>query len=508
MADSPSLVTQRDSQPAQSRAIPSLRTAVHVLFGLFLVLALATHSSHWRVGPFTWLPVVRLPSLIPALVLRTADPSPMAIGVLTMIPVLLGLGWPALRLLEARQPAWRRRWQWGWTHLTGPLLGLTLLGIASLALAGFFGHKLSPTTAGASVPLRNTAFQLLSLGVVWFVYLFMVNERPKLTWPIAAVVTIQGGVGMAQFVLQRDLGLAMLGELALDPEVRGVSVLLTEEGQRWLRAYGLTGHPNLLAALLAILLLLLLRDLPGQAGWRRIALAVAVGVGALGLVATVSRAAWLAFAIGLGVWVFGVWMASRATHSVEVPRSRPSWRRLVLWLIVPVAAGVSMVVLYGGQLATRFLDLNTAVEARSLIERTRDIRIASMLIREHPWTGVGLGNYLTSARLVDRSARVVHNVPLLVTAEMGILGGVLWLWLGLAPIGAALGAWREGRRDLLPQLAPWVALLTIGMFHGLPWINTGWRTTILLALLMGDWILVLAKARSRRLAESPSATAQ
>ena len=335
--------------------------------------------------------------------------------------------------------------------------------------------------------MRNTAFQLLSLGVVWFVYLFIVNERPQLTWPLALVVLIQGGVGVAQFVLQRNLGLAALGELALNPEVRGVSVLMTEEGQRWLRAYGLTGHPNLLAALLTLLLLLLLLDLPKQHGVRRALLVGVCGVGVLGLLATVSRAAWLAFGVGLVVWTLGTWLESSARGSNASRRPSRSLARQAAWVLVPIAAGAAFVVFYGRRLATRFFDLNTAVEAWSLFERLRDVRIAWTLIWDHPWTGVGLGNYLASARQIDRSAWVVHNVPLLVTAEMGMLGGVLWLWLGLAPIVAAIRGWMAGRRELVSQLAPWVALLTIGLFHGLPWINTGWRTAILLALLMGAW---------------------
>ncbi len=466
--------------------ISFLQILVQVLFAIFLVLSLATHSGHWRVGPFTWLPVLRLPALIPVLVLSTADQTPMSIGVLTFVPVLLALSWPALRLLELRQPERRRRWQWGWLHISGPLFGLTLLGIASLVLAGLLGQNLA-AAAGAGLPLRNTAFQLLSLGVVWFVYLFIVNERPQLTWPLALVVLIQGGVGVAQFVLQRNLGLAALGELALNPEVRGVSVLMTEEGQRWLRAYGLTGHPNLLAALLTLLLLLLLLDFPKQHGVRRALLVGVCGVGVLGLLATVSRAAWLAFGVGLVVWTLGTWLESSALRSSASRRPSRSLARYAAWVLVPIAAGAAFVVFYGRQLATRFFDLNTAVEARSLLERLRDVRIAWTLIRDHPWTGVGLGNYLASARQIDRSARVVHNVPLLVTAEMGMLGGVLWLWLGLAPIVAAVRGWMSGRRELVSQLAPWVALLTIGLFHGLLWINTGWRTAILLALLMGAW---------------------
>lgn len=509
----PASIEPLPKTPARAaRLLPMMQRAVQGLFAVFLVLSLATHSGHWRVGPFTWLPVVRLPALIPALVLRTTDQSPMAIGVLTLVPVLLGLSWPMLRLLEWRSPV-GRRWQWGWAHITGPLAGLAFLGLASLMLAGVFG--LNAGNAGAPLPLRNTAFQVLSLGVVWFVYLFIVNERPRLTWPLAIVVAIQGGVGLAQFALQRDIGLAAFGELALDPEVHGVSVLITDEGQRWLRAYGLTGHPNLLAALLALLLLVLLRDLPHLRGWRRGLLALAVGLGVLGLLATVSRAAWLAFGVGLVVWAIGFLAKPAATptsaegHPVSPDlsrkprtprpnRSRPSSlgpARRAAWILVPILAGVAFVAVYGRQLATRFFDLNTATEARSLFERMRDVRIAVTLIGDHPLTGVGLGNYLASARLVDRTARIVHNVTLLVTAELGVLGGILWVWIGLAPVVAAVREWLRGRRELLPQLGPWVAMLTIGMFHGLPWINTGWRTAILLALLMGDWVLLVQPGR-------------
>ena len=130
--------------------------------------------------------------------------------------------------------------------------------------------------------------------------------------------------------------------------------------------------------------------------------------------------------------------------------------RRAAWVLVPIAAGAAFVMFYGRQLATRFFDLNTAVEARSLFERLRDVRIAWTLIWDHPWTGVGLGNYLASARQIDRSARVVHNVPLLVTAEMGVLGGVLWLWLGLAPIVAAIPAgWAAGASFFLSWRPGW-----------------------------------------------------
>ena len=91
-------------------------------------------------------------ALIPALVLRTVDQTPMSIGVLTLVPVLLALCWPALRLLELRYPERRRRWQWGWLHITGPLSGSTLLGMASLVLSELIGPNLAGATGGGGCP--------------------------------------------------------------------------------------------------------------------------------------------------------------------------------------------------------------------------------------------------------------------------------------------------------------------------------------------------------------------
>ena len=157
--------SQPDAQLSPRDWISSLQDSAQVLFAIFLVLSLATHSGHWRVGPFTWLPVLRLPALIPALVLRTVDQTPMSIGVLTLVPVLLALCWPALRLLELRHPERRRRWQWGWLHITGPLFGLTLLGMASLVLSELIGPNLAGATGGVGCRCATRPFSCCRL--VW-----------------------------------------------------------------------------------------------------------------------------------------------------------------------------------------------------------------------------------------------------------------------------------------------------------------------------------------------------
>ena len=449
----------------------ALTALSHGTFLALLVLALGTHSDYWRVGPFTWLPLFRLPALVPNGSLNPKDQLPFQVGLFSLLPLLLLASWLGLRLLERHAGA-PRPWRWGWPGISLPLLGLTVLGIASLQPALSW----------------NTALQLLALGLAWLVYLFIVNEEPLLTWALALIVALQGAVAVGQFIHQGDLGLRVLGELALNPANGGTNVLLAD-GQRWLRAYGLTGHPNLLAATLAVLLLLLLPALAAGRGWRKGLLGLAVATGLLGLLATVSRAAWLGFGTGLLVWGAGSVLAARSARW-ESPERRSDGRRWpanTIYGLAGLGLALIFVVVFRNMVFGRFLHLNTPIEARSLAERSRDIGISLSVIAAHPWWGVGLGSYLSAARAFDAQARVVHNIPLLVTAELGAPGLILWLCLALAPAAWIVAAWARRHQVLLDRLAPWIAFFLIGQFHSLPWISTGWRTAVLFALLAGWW---------------------
>lgn len=466
------------------RRIAALRTAMHGLFALCIVLALATHSNNWRIGPLTWLPILHLGPLLPTRILDPAmQQARMAIGVLTLLPLLLGASWLLLRVLETRTPGARRPWRWGWAHFSGPLLGLTGLALLGMALPALVGRP-----AGLA---PNQLLSIGSLALAWLVYLFVVNEQPRLSGPLAVAVVLQSLVAIGQFTGQRDLGLRALGELTLDPATGGVSVLLVDQ-VRWLRAYGLTGHPNLLAALLALAMLLLLPDLRQAHGARRLALTVVLAVGMLGLLATVSRAAWLAFGLGAALFGLAAWQQSRRAARFVAPTGQrtPGWAS---WLPALLLGGTALAfgVVYGRQLASRFLQLGSAIEARSLSERGRDAAIALRLLEQRPWQGVGFGGYLPAARVLDPSVRIVHSTPLLALAELGLVGGLLWLWLTLAPFVAAARAAQRGDFQPAMHLAPWLALVVMGLWHALPWLNTGWRSALLFALVLGAWASAL-----------------
>jgi hypothetical protein len=411
--------------------------AAHGQFAAFVLLALAAPSL--TRGPFTWLPVFTVSNI--------AD-DPVGVGPLSVLPASLGLAWLVARLLE-RPP---RRWLWGRPGVTLPLAGLTLLMLLSLEPA--LNHR--------------TLVVLLTLALLWSIYFFVVNEKPNLTAPLALVVIIQGSVALGQFVCQSDLGISLLGEPVLDPQLSGISVLWARES-RWLRAYGLTGHPSLLGGTLGVLLLLLADDIAEARGLRQLWFTLVASIGLLGLLTTFSRSAWIAFGLGLLAW----FLRRTVPHQ---ERAGSGERRQLLrktQLLVPALVAALFLLLHYDLVASRFLQLDTPLEARSIHDRQRDADLAIQLIRRYPWRGVGVRNYLVAVRAIEPDSRAVHNVLLLTAAELGLPGAALWSWLALTGLLHPLSA----------AWAPWSAMLVTTVFDiGLSMTNS-WYATVVFALL-------------------------
>lgn len=416
-------------------------------FIVFLVLVLCTPA--WRTGPFTWWPVWQAP------VSHSASGHPLEaiqLGLLSLLPVLCTLAWGGGRLLlRSTQPV---VWRWKAVTMLLPLLALSLLILRGL----------DPALT------ERTIVQVVGLGLFWFSYLYVLDRRPGLTLPLLLVVMVQGSVAVAQFGLQRDLGLASLGEFPLDPQVLGTSVLWSSE-EVWLRGYGLTAHPNVLGAVLAVLLLVLLPQLRQRRGWQFAILGAGLAVGLLGLLVSFSRTGWLAFLSGLTVWVWSQKTSAGAEQSKIQNPGCPLGPKII-WM--PFALVPVFLFFYHDLILSRWTQLDTAIEARSIQERLRDAEVALALIGAHPWTGVGAGNELAAAQAVRSDAGAVHSVSLLVMAELGILGGIIWLLFMLLPLLL--------HRFHLYRPA-WIGLLIAGLFDTPLWLTTSWRAALLLGLL-------------------------
>ncbi|UCG25585.1 MAG: O-antigen ligase family protein [Chloroflexota bacterium] len=413
-----------------------------LLFAVLIILMLTTPS--WRGGTFTWLPLAKLSDL---------GGVPASLGILTLLPFAIAAAW-AVDLFARWRSGVELNWTWGRFGVTVPLLVFTFLGLVSLWQA-------SP---------RNVFIQLGGLLIFWALYLFVLNQRPNVVWPLVIVVLVQAASALGQFATRSDLGLLKLGEFVLDPEQPGIVVLFAR-GQRWLRAYGLTSHPNLLGAMLAAVLLLLLPTLKRSRGRARVVLVFVFAAGVLGLLASFSRAAILGFIAGLVTWLF--LEARQGSTPWSLARLKKTLRSPWLWL--GIAGAVVVLVLFGDLAFSRLLGLDSNVESISLIQRFFDWRLALTLIVEQPIRGVGLGQYIIAAQRLSPFAVTVHNVPLLVTAELGIGGFLALLWLTIS-----------GLRSRPAGLGPWIAVLVIGFFDVTLWLTGNWQTAVLFSLIAAN----------------------
>lgn len=362
------------------------------------------------------------------------------------------------------------RWRRGPVLITFSLLGIGLLSFLSIPQA------VAPPYA---------FYSAVRITLALYVYLwFLQPVVPTSIIAMALLFTLAGHatIGVLQVVTQGPLNLP--GELALPPSASGAAVTLLD-GLRYLRAYGLTFHPNVLGGFLAVTILItvpLLRRWPIIPLW---------WVLWSGLLLSFSRAAWLAAGLTLPI--------ALVVCFLKVPAAR--WR-LAISSAGLIAILVAFVFLAGGQLSSRLepvvnllANRSTSagqtpqnLEAFSLSERAALNSVALDIIVTRPLRGIGAGNFALAIPHLrpDMRAQAVHNVPLLLAAEVGIVGGILWLVIALGMVSRFILNARTGDEWLLCAICAFFALSVVSFFDSYPWsLNSGLLLTATVLGLAG-----------------------
>lgn len=347
----------------------------------------------------------------------------------------------------------------GWRGLGGVMDGGRWVWVLLLVQLALWAR----VSYGADVRNANVALSAATQFLVVVAFALSVLSSPPPTrwiiYTLAGAMVLQAGVGLAQVSLQQQLGISRLDvaglgikELALDPHKPGVSVV---GAARYLRPYGLSAHPNLLAGGLVLGLCALWGNLH-----RRWALGALV-VGLYALLLTFSRAAW-------GGLLVGCLFASL--------RPKPALPRG--FLLIP--ATLLLFVLLHAPLITGRFDSGSAAnptfQTFSAASRAAYQEQAILLIRQNPLLGVGMGNFAwESARMFVNDPRDlrgdhVHNIYLLALAEVGGVGFVLFI--GAVLVGLGMG-WRNAQPEQYGLWAGLVAWLAIGFFDHYPWTQFG-----------------------------------
>lgn len=358
---------------------------------------------------------------------------------------------------------WMRRTslRFGPTYLWLPLAGLTIAGLFSVV---------------ASLDRALSLYHVIRLGTLFLFYLYIVNERISI-WILAAAVGVQGAlqaiIAMAQSVLQRSVGLQFLGEHALDPLWAGVSVV-SDGSTRFLRAYGLTDHPNILGGCLAFGLIILLAVFFHADPKRKWLIAILFVLMSMGLLLTFSRAAWLAFLAGSGLVVGMEAWARRGKNLGAVVRLALGTSLVLLPFIILNAKYFGVRLNFGNSFE------NVPFENQSWNERPILNESANQIFVKYPLTGVGLGASPIAMREEFPEFPTYYQPPhfilLAAALETGIFGGLFYFLLMTLPWVVLLRRRRSWTDPgLIGAAGLLLAVTVVGFFDYYTWLLTAGR---------------------------------
>ena len=352
-------------------------------------------------------------------------------------------------------------------------------------------------------------------------------------------MALQAMLAISQWVGQYVAPSTLLGVAEHDPAQWGTFVLKTESG-RFLRAYGGFEHPNVLGGALAVALLF---GVWLSATAKRIfSRAVFLGMTAImsfSPVFTFSRSGWMAFGIGVFFFLilssccsssicsrggsgteentFSHQLLSIGAHvrkniffcsfrlswlqrnCLSLDVAKQSFRTTLVIMILSFSIAFFLVC----DIALSRFSEGTLAREGSFSDRALYFEQALSVIREHLVLGVGGGNFtaftrerLPSAGTFVGAFQPVHTVPILICAELGVVGFLLFLLVLLLWFSSA---WRNGN---MLSLAVFSLLLPILFLDH--WIWSGHFGMVFFGFLLGVCLRmdlgsesVIPSARSR-----------
>jgi hypothetical protein len=283
------------------------------------------------------------------------------------------------------------------------IAGLSILWSLSAQLAYYRWFVLVEAMAMLSMLLVFN-FKLAKIAIVW-----------------VATAAIQSVFAIWQFFAQYVMANKWLGLAEHLPNVGG-SIILQTQSERWLRAYGGLPHPNMLAGFLVIAILFLLYlAFIAQKRNQRVFVLTSLLVITPALFFTFSRSAWIALILSLGLLAFWLY---RHKHYLW---GNTFFKVVLLLILIAIILSFNlrepvMTRIMGGQ------DLEVA----SIKLRFAFTKQAWQLIQDRPILGQGIGNYTLGVfQKINASwpgyyYQPVHNIYLLILAELGIFGLLIW----------------------------------------------------------------------------------
>ncbi|HNW60475.1 MAG TPA: O-antigen ligase family protein [bacterium] len=311
-----------------------------------------------------------------------------------------------------------------------------------LLLLYIFGRKrLRPSPlAGISMALTYAFFIWSAVGLFFAPNLPLLNQ--ELVMNIRALLIF---LALINFVNTKEdvqnlflgfaLGLFFQGFVAIHQWLRGPVGLsfLGEQPGDW-QARGTFVHPSVAGLYFSLMSIFVFRMAVYLRPKYHPLYVIAFFFGVIALYATFNRANWLGFA-GAMVIMF----------ALDFFRGKALTRKARGLLALMAVVAVIGTVRYGTTIIERFSDSEESMMSDRSSSRKSLAMDAIRIIKDHPLTGVGLNNYKEYVNKETAGLQIVHCTYLLVTAELGIPGGVLFVLLLLSFI--FIGFKTRGSKD-------------------------------------------------------------
>lgn len=316
------------------------------------------------------------------------------------------------------------------------------------------------------VAIQRYFWFLLGLGLFWIITQGRIS-RSNIVQAFLAGAFVQALLGILQFAFQRTWRGKWLGLALHNPAESGVSVV--EALGRWLRSYAGFDHPNILGGFLVIAILLFIIAIFNSSSNKNKILKLISAIAFLNILVcalffTFSRSAWLS--LGVGFLFF--------TVIAILKKDKERLKKLVIGFLLLVSMIVPLVASCSDLVFTR-LRGETRLEKKSLGERKESLaEVANVLKKNWLW-GVGLGNYekySAEHQPVKTPSYVfqpVHNLYLLILAETGIFGLLIFLAIVSSFIFRSFSGWRNSETSDFDYVALLLVVLALGLFDHWLW---------------------------------------
>lgn len=275
------------------------------------------------------------------------------------------------------------------------LLSILSLGAASIVLISFLLGM---------YPAKPFALIVYSMGILFFIFSFTVSSNKKikaiLPFLLIGCIGLYAQWGIAQFIVQNDLGMVRVGESVLNIRTPGVASFSIGT-QKFIRSYGPFAHANAFGGVLLIgtILLFMQRNVRGAQQFSH-SLWLVLG---LGILLSFSRTAIIGLVILIAIGLLK-----------NIQRKTIAPLCIAMLVFLPI-------------LFTRSSDPQSVAVADRVMGASwfADIISSQLVVR-----GLGIGNY--SLALSDYLSMgmiphdpwdiaPIHSVPLLLISELGLL---------------------------------------------------------------------------------------